>query len=95
MLVQTSILALLVSASVSAAGINEPPNGKLYLGAWLDTADSVPGANDGDRPALLNKRLGFNIGAIQYAQNLPIPAGSFPFPIEQIEATGLNTTCDA
>lgn len=73
-----------------AQNLNEPPDGKVYFGAWLDTADSAAGALDGDRPVKFNQRMGFNASVFQYAQDLPIPAGSFSFPIEQIEATGTD-----
>jgi beta-mannanase len=53
----------------------------------LDTADSTPGANDGDRPVKLNERMKYNLGAFQYAQNLPIGADLFPFPDTQIDDT--------
>jgi Glycosyl hydrolase family 26 len=57
----------------------------ILISAWLDTADSSAGANDGDRPAKFNQRLGINASFFQYAQNLPVD--TYPFPIEQIEAT--------
>ncbi|KAL2916820.1 hypothetical protein HK105_203599 [Polyrhizophydium stewartii] len=72
----------------SAQSVNEPEKGKLYLGAWLDTADSASGAGDGDRPTLAIKRMGYNLHAFHYAQNIPVD--TYPFPIEQIEATGLD-----
>ena len=56
----------------------------------LDTADSSPGANDGDRPTKFNERMGFKASINQYAQDIPIPSDSFPFPSEQIDATGTN-----
>lgn len=71
-----------------AASINEPPPGKVYLGAWLDTADSSVTAKDGDRPLLFNKRMAFNASVFQYAQNLPVD--TYTFPIEQIEGTNTD-----
>ncbi|KAJ3079917.1 hypothetical protein HK102_003431 [Quaeritorhiza haematococci] len=71
--------------------LHEPPNGKHYIGAWLDTADSRPGANDGDRPILFNRRMGFNSSLFQYAQDLPIPANGFAAPDEQVKETGTDT----
>lgn len=68
---------------VLAQALNEPA--KIHMGAWLDTADTAPGANNGDRPVLFNQRMGFNASFFQYAQNIPID--TFPFPIEQVEAT--------
>ena len=55
--------------------------------ARLDTADSAVGAKDGDRPVKFNERMGFKSSLFQYAQNLPIEAGSFPFPDDQVDAT--------
>ena len=72
----TGLLAILVSKSmVSSAAVNEPPNGKVYLSAWLDTAnwvDSTGNLQTGDRPLAINTRMGLNISVFQYAQDLPI-----------------------
>ena len=73
----------------------QPPDGKLWLAAWLDTADTnitSPTGNitiEGDRPSKLNSRLGVDLSSFQYAQNFPVnyTAGEFPFPLEQIDAT--------
>jgi hypothetical protein len=62
-------------------------NGDSVHISRLDSADSAPGARDGDRPLKFNQRLGFNASVFQYAQDLPIPADSFPFPDEQVDAT--------
>lgn len=59
----------------------------------LDTADSAPGANDGDRPVKYNERMGFASSMFQYAQDLPLAPGTYPFPDDQIDAT--NTTAVA
>jgi hypothetical protein len=74
---------------VFGQALNEPADGKLYFGAWLDTADSSPGRNDGDRPILFNNRMSFNSSFFQYGQNIPID--TFPMPFEQIEQTGPGT----
>jgi hypothetical protein len=65
-----------------AQNVNEPPDGKHYIGGWLDTADSAPGANDGDRPIKFDQRMGFNSSFFQYGQNIPID--TYPFPYEQV-----------
>ncbi|KAI8927683.1 glycoside hydrolase superfamily [Entophlyctis helioformis] len=90
MLINALVLAAAaaLATSVHAQSAIEPPAGRLYLSAWLDTTDSRPGAGDGDRPKLLNGRLGFELGSVQYGQ--PIPIVDYPFPIEQVEATGNN-----
>jgi hypothetical protein len=80
------LIIFLVSVRLS---LPEPPIGKLYFAAWLDTEDSLPGANDGDRPIKFNQRLGFNSSSFQYAQNLPVD--TFTFPIEQIEDLNTDT----
>ena len=79
---------LAFAASVHAQAVAIPPPGKIYFGAWLDTADSAPGLGDGDRPTKFNQRMGFNASVFQYGQNIPID--TFPMPIEQIEATGTD-----
>jgi hypothetical protein len=43
--------------------------GKLYFGAWLDTADSTTTSSDGDRPLKFNQRMGFNASVFQYGIN--------------------------
>ena len=74
---------------VLGQNLNEPTDGKHYLAAWIDTADSVPNANDGERPYKFNQKMGFNMSAYQYAQNLPID--TFSFPVEQIEVLDTDT----
>lgn len=83
----SNLLVGLLATSASAQ-THEPPNGKVYLAAWLDTADSAPGKGDGDRPRLINQRLGFNLSSFQYSQFLPVV--DYPFPIEQIEELGTD-----
>ena len=56
----------------------------------MNTSDSAPGAKDADRPASMNKRMGYNMGFFQYSQPLPLPEGSFPFPVDQIYDTGTD-----
>ena len=61
---------------VNSAAVNEPPNGKVYLSAWLDTTAPDNNPNNfhtGDRPWLFNSRLNTNISVFQYAQNFPNP----------------------
>lgn len=77
------LVAALLCSFVTAQALNEPT--KIHFGAWLDTADTSPGANNGDRPLLFNQRMGFNASFFQYAQNIPID--TYPFPAEQIDAT--------
>ncbi|KAJ3359626.1 hypothetical protein HDU91_004857, partial [Kappamyces sp. JEL0680] len=72
-----TLLSLIATAAALAPV--EPPTGKRYLGAWLDTSDASPTLQTGDRPRLLNQRLGFNISVIQYAQDLPLAGTSFPY----------------
>ncbi|KAI8913205.1 glycoside hydrolase superfamily [Gorgonomyces haynaldii] len=76
------MLSLLLSL-VQAQAVDEPS--KVLIGAWLDTADSAPGALDGDRPVKFNERMGFKASVFQYAQNIPID--TYPFPYEQITDT--------
>jgi hypothetical protein len=73
-----------------ALTVNEPPDGKLYLAAWLDTVDTSVGAFDGDRPFRFNQRFGYNASAFQYAQNMPL-GSTFAFPVEQIEVLDTDT----
>lgn len=46
----------------------------------LQTNDSSPGANDGDRPVKFNQRMGFKAGTFQYAQNIPLDQPGITFP---------------
>jgi hypothetical protein len=79
------LVSILLASVVTA--FYQPPTGKVWLAAWLDTADSAPGALDGDRPSKFNQRMGLNFSSFQYAQNLPInyTNNEFPFPMEQID----------
>lgn len=43
------LLSLLFACSVIGSAVNEPADGKIYLAAWLDTADSSKTNVDGDR----------------------------------------------
>ena len=83
----TSFICCLTAA---AQNLNEPPEGKHYIAAWIDSVDSSPGRNDGDRPYKFNQRMGFNMSAYQYAQNIPID--TFAFPVEQIEVLDTDTS---
>jgi hypothetical protein len=74
----------------------QPPEGKVWLSAWLDTADInitiTPTVNEtiqGDRPLKLNSRLELNLSSFQYAQNFPInrTLEHFTFPIDQMDDT--------
>ena len=56
----------------------------------MQTNDSSPGANDGDRPVKFNSRMNFYSSFFHYAQNLPIGPGDFPFPDDQVDATNTN-----
>ena len=78
--------AFLMHASFAIDISNPAPNDRL-LAAWLDTANPKPSVM-GDRPTALNQRIGFNFGAFQYAQNLPLT--DYPFPIEQVTDTNTN-----
>lgn len=61
------LAAFLTVASVThSQAILEPPNGLNYYCAWLDTADSAPGAHDGDRPVKFINRTGFSPSVYQY-----------------------------
>jgi hypothetical protein len=80
---------LLLFVSIFALAPLEPPNGKRYLAAWLDTSDASPTLKTGDRPYLLNQRLGFNISVIQYASDLPLAGTDFPY--DQIQGLQLDT----
>ena len=81
-------LVLIVLIAVSKAmDISAPKSGERLLAAWLDTTN-LPNGATGDRPASLNARMGFNFGAFQYGQNLPIT--DYPFPEEQVYATNTN-----
>ena len=75
------VFCLFLTAAVLGLGLNEPPDGKLILSAWLDTTN-------GDRPVDANARMGFNFGAFQYAQTIPVT--TFEFPESQIYATGTD-----
>jgi hypothetical protein len=84
------LVSLLITAAAFAFW--QPPPGKVWLTAWLDTADSSPGSMDGDRPKKLNQRMGMNFSGFQYGQNLPInyTNNEFPFPMEQIDELSTN-----
>jgi hypothetical protein len=75
---------LLLASLVASNPVIDPSHDKVYLTAWLDTSDA--NTHGGDRPVAFSSRLGMNITGFQYAQDLPVPADSFPFPYEQIEA---------
>ena len=79
------ILSFLFLIGVQA--INEPPAGKRYFAAWVDSAN-LPNGTEGDRPVKINRRLGFNISAFHFGQNLPVT--DYEFPEEQIYATGTD-----
>lgn len=71
MLLQSLVYAFfLVQTSHSAASI-APPDGKVFLAAWLDSTDLPNLPNSGDRPQKFNSRLGINASAFQYAENIP------------------------
>lgn len=61
---------------------------KIMLFTWLDTHDSFPGSNDGDRPRNFTKRMELNVTGFHYAQEFPIPVNSYPFPYEQVQSMG-------
>jgi hypothetical protein len=84
--------SILIAPIVIATSFWQPPPGKVWLTAWLDTADSSPGSMDGDRPKKLNQRMGMNFSGFQYGQNLPInyTNNEFPFPMEQIDELSTN-----
>ncbi|KAJ3111945.1 hypothetical protein HDU96_005121 [Phlyctochytrium bullatum] len=52
----------------------EPPDGKIVLGAWLNTED-MPGARDS--PRAFNERIGFNAGSFQLSQQMPLADNPF------------------
>jgi hypothetical protein len=83
------MLSVLLSAVLA---LRQPPEGKIYFVPWLDTADSRPNLNDGDRPIKFNQRFGFNASGFQFGQNLPINRtnNEFEFPSEQIDALRTN-----
>lgn len=65
----------LIGHVLSAASVL-PPDGKVFLAAWLDTADLPDRPNSGDRPIKFNNRLGLNMSAFQYAENMPSSVSS-------------------
>jgi hypothetical protein len=77
---------------LTVTAFHQPGPGRVWLSAWLDTADSSPGALDGDRPIKFNQRMGMNFSSFQYAQNLPVnyTNNEFPFPMEQIDELQTN-----
>ncbi|KAJ3417406.1 hypothetical protein HDV05_004871 [Chytridiales sp. JEL 0842] len=71
----------------------EPPNGKLYLGAWLFTDDHPDGR---DTPADFNRRIGYNAAAIQKAQSIPLAPNPFsPGEFLSANMTALNDNTNA
>ncbi|EJU05153.1 glycoside hydrolase [Dacryopinax primogenitus] len=54
-------------AAASATALNEPPDGQLYFGLWLDTS-----VTSGDSPLAANARVGRNISWFQFSQNIPV-----------------------
>lgn len=77
-------ILLALASVVSCNPVIDPNHDKVYLTAWLDTAnDNVHG---GDRPTAFSARTGLNITGFHYAQDLPVPRNSYPFPYEQILA---------
>ena len=67
-----------------ALTLNEPPDGRLFLGAWIDTELN-------ERPYRTNQRLCYNFSSYQYAQNIPLGEGLYSFPVEQIEVLDTDT----
>ncbi|KAJ3133541.1 hypothetical protein HK100_004298 [Physocladia obscura] len=62
---------------VESLGKLEPEDGTVIFGAWVD--DSNAPVSGGDSISALNKRIGYNVGAIQVWQKLPpVPAMSGP-----------------
>jgi hypothetical protein len=47
-------------------------------------------AKDGDRPVKFTRRLNLTFSTWQFGQNLPIGTGSYPFPDDQVDATGTD-----
>ncbi|KZT52980.1 glycoside hydrolase family 26 protein [Calocera cornea HHB12733] len=87
MIAAALLLSLLSVAAAQNAttslALNEPPDGQLYLGAWIDT-----GVSSGDSPLAFNSRIGRNASWFQASQNLPAD------PYDDVTGTGgiINAT---
>ena len=57
--------------TAQGVAVNAPPDGKVLLGAWLDTTDPPNQRGAGDRPLKFSQRTGLNISTFQFAQDLP------------------------
>ncbi len=67
----------------------EPPDGKLLLGAWVDTQRStVPGVGN-DLPVRVNERLGFNFTSFQLVQDIPVTEKTY-FNLTRLEETSTD-----
>lgn len=52
---------------VSGLSLGEPPDGRAYLGAWTDGSDPYL-----DSPSAINRRVGKDFYAFQFAQTIPV-----------------------
>ncbi|KAJ1567943.1 hypothetical protein HK405_004200, partial [Cladochytrium tenue] len=82
-------------APAAALSLYEPPDGTAILGAWVDTADPTTSASGGDTPSKFNSRVGFNAGAFELAQDLPLAVSNFTGEqltanLSMVQATGTN-----
>ena len=73
MLLKNIASACLLAQTCLSLPAVEPPNGKVLLAAWLDSSDLPNQPDSGDRPRKFNSRMGLNMSAFQYAENIPNP----------------------
>ncbi|KAI8614008.1 glycoside hydrolase superfamily [Chytriomyces sp. MP71] len=86
-----ALLAACLAVSSRAQKAPIPPDGKVVFGVWFDGTSATSDVSGNDTAAQVNQRLGFNVGAFQAWQSLPLkspkagvaplsnPDGSFNF----------------
>ncbi|KAJ3021118.1 UNVERIFIED_CONTAM: hypothetical protein HDU68_009793 [Siphonaria sp. JEL0065] len=87
------VAAAVVASSANSLTLYEPADGKVYLGAWVDTESPYTASNvtvGGDSPASFNKRLGSSASVFHLSQTLPLSIS----PFDQSELTANLTSIE-
>jgi hypothetical protein len=70
-------------------GLLEPPDGRMLLGAWVDTQVwDRPGVGS-DLPVRLNQRLQLNFTSFQLVQDIPVTNRTF-FNVTRLDETSTD-----
>ncbi|KAI9324835.1 glycoside hydrolase superfamily [Zopfochytrium polystomum] len=77
-LVVLASAAILVTVTpTTALGLYEPADGKLIIGAWVDTQDPKDSPSGGDSPSQFNARIGNSAGAFMFTQDIPLEVSPY------------------